>query len=77
MTPAKETPPANQVAFRPEIVRRTLRMLRRSPWLVPRLLRIPSALRALTDPRTFLETHREVQGERLLGPSSRGIAGAT
>ena len=40
----------------------------RSPWMVPRLLKIPWVLRALTDPKTFLDVHREVQGARLLSP---------
>ncbi len=61
---------ANQAAFRPEIVRQGLLTLRHSPWLIPRLTRIPGALRALTDPRTFLQTHREVQGERGLTPTA-------
>jgi magnesium-protoporphyrin IX monomethyl ester (oxidative) cyclase len=38
----------------------------RSPWLLPNVLRLPSHLRNLTSPETFLATHREVQGERLL-----------
>ncbi len=57
---------ANQVAFRPEIVRQGLLTLRHSPWLIPRLTRIPGMLRALKDQETFLRVHREVQGARLL-----------
>ena len=57
---------ANQVEYRPGIVRQSLLTLLHSPWLIPRLTRIPMALRALTDPRTFLDAHRQVQGERLL-----------
>ncbi len=57
---------ANQLKFQPECAFQLVRTLVLSPWLVPRLLRIPRALRALTDGRTFLETHREVQGDRLM-----------
>jgi hypothetical protein len=57
---------ANQLKFQPECAFQLVRTLALSPWLVPRLLRIPGALRALTDGRTFLETHREVQGDRLM-----------
>ncbi|MBI4169020.1 MAG: cobalamin B12-binding domain-containing protein [Acidobacteria bacterium] len=57
---------ANQVAFRPAIIPQGLRTLVLSPWLIPRLLRMPRALRALQDPRMFLETHLQVQGNRLL-----------
>lgn len=38
----------------------------RSPWLLPNVLRLPSHLKNLTRAETFLSTHREVQGERLL-----------
>jgi magnesium-protoporphyrin IX monomethyl ester (oxidative) cyclase len=38
----------------------------RSPWLLPKILRMPSHVRNLTRPDMFLRTHREVQGERLL-----------
>jgi hypothetical protein len=41
-------------------------MVLQSPWLIRRLARAPRALRALTDPGTFLDVHRQVQGERLL-----------
>jgi magnesium-protoporphyrin IX monomethyl ester (oxidative) cyclase len=57
---------ANQAGFRPAIVGQVVRALTRSPWLIPRLTRVPAALRALTDARTFLEAHRRVQGDRLL-----------
>jgi radical SAM superfamily enzyme YgiQ (UPF0313 family) len=67
---------ANQARLRPEILRQTARTLLFSPWLVPRLMKIPGALRALTDSRTFVQTHRQVQGERLLEPVSRSLAGA-
>jgi len=56
---------ANQARFTTEIVRQVLLL---SPWLVPRLVRIPKALRALTSAETFLESHRQVQGRRLLEP---------
>ena len=68
---------AGQVSFRPEVIRQSLRTLRRSPWLIPRLLKIPGALRALTDPSTFLEVHRIVQGERLLGSTPPAEAEAS
>lgn len=57
---------ANHVVFRPMIFRQALLALRHSPWLIPRLLRIPATLRALTAPATFLEAHRSVQGGRLM-----------
>jgi hypothetical protein len=47
------------------------RVVVRSPWLIPRILRMPSHLRNLTRPDMFLRTHREVQGERFLD-GSRG-----
>lgn len=64
---------ANQITFRPEVVAQGLLTVRHSPWLIPRLARIPGALRMLTDPRTFLRTHREVQGDRLLGAAALAI----
>ncbi|HZI93554.1 MAG TPA: cobalamin-dependent protein [Patescibacteria group bacterium] len=57
---------ANQVKFSLEAVRQIYRMAIYSPWLVPRLAMAPWALRALTNPRTFMEVHREVQGNRLI-----------
>lgn len=58
---------ASQFRFSAEGARHVLITLARSPWLLPRLARMPKVLRALTDPRTFLEAHRQVQGDRLLG----------
>ncbi len=58
---------ANQVHFKLDGVRSIYRMARYSPWLIPTLVRAPRAFRALTDPRTFLEVHRQVQGERMMG----------
>ncbi len=63
---------ANQVAFRPGIVLQGLTTLGRSPWLIPRLTKIPALLRALRDPGTFLDVHRMVQGDRLLAPPGMG-----
>jgi len=58
---------ANQVRFgHLDAVLSVWRMTLRSPWLIRRMAKAPRALRALTDPRTFLEVHRQVQGERLL-----------
>lgn len=57
---------ANQAGFRPAVIKQLFLTLRRSPWLIPRLTRIPSTIRALTDPGTFLEAHRRVQGDRFL-----------
>jgi hopanoid C-3 methylase len=59
---------ANQVRFSFEAQRQALRMAVRSPWLIRRLAKAPMALRALTSPGTFLDVHRLVQGDRLLGP---------
>lgn len=59
---------ANQVRFKFDGVRSIYRMAVHSPWLIPCLLKAPKALRALTDPRTFLEVHRQVQGNRLIEP---------
>lgn len=61
---------ANQVRFSLEGPRQIFRMAFQSPWLIRRLARAPMALKALTDPGTFLEVHRLVQGTRLLGPRS-------
>lgn len=61
---------ANQVYFSLDAERQAFRMVLQSPWLIPRLARAPMALRALTDPGTFLNVHRLVQGDRLLGPRS-------
>jgi magnesium-protoporphyrin IX monomethyl ester (oxidative) cyclase len=58
---------ANQLHFSLDAEWQVFRMAVRSPWLIPRLARAPMALRALTDPGTFLEVHRMVQGDRLLG----------
>jgi magnesium-protoporphyrin IX monomethyl ester (oxidative) cyclase len=68
---------ANQVHFSPNAIGQLCLMAVRSPWLIPRLAKAPKALRALTDPRTFLEVHRQVQGERLMAarPTAR-LAGA-
>jgi radical SAM superfamily enzyme YgiQ (UPF0313 family) len=59
---------ANQVRFSLEAQQQCLRMVFQSPWLIRRLARAPLALRALTDPGTFLDVHRLVQGDRLLVP---------
>lgn len=58
---------ANQIYFSLDAERQALRMVFRSPWLIRRLVKAPMALKALTDPRTFLDVHRLVQGDRLLG----------
>jgi len=57
---------ANQLRFSLEAQRQALRMVFQSPWLIRRLAKAPLALRALTNPGTFLDVHRLVQGERLL-----------
>jgi magnesium-protoporphyrin IX monomethyl ester (oxidative) cyclase len=57
---------ANQIGFRLDGARQIWITALRSAWLLPRLMKAPKALRALTDPRTFLEVHRQVQGDRLL-----------
>lgn len=57
---------SHQARLRPEIVRQGVATLLRSPWLIPRLTRIPAGLRALTRPAAFLEAHTMVQGRRLL-----------
>jgi len=68
---------ANQVRFSLDAARQVYRMARHSPWLIPRLAKAPKALRALTDPRTFLEVHRQVQGDRLIeNPPGSNPAGA-
>jgi hopanoid C-3 methylase len=61
---------ANQVHFSLEAERQVFRMVVQSPWLIRRLVKAPLALRALTNPGTFLDVHRLVQGDRLLGPRS-------
>ncbi len=67
---------ANQLAYSPGVTTQLLRTLVRSPWLVPRLMRLPFAVRALTRPGTFLDAHRAVQGERLLEPRAYGASAA-
>ena len=59
---------ANQVRYSLEAQGQVFRMMLRSPWLIGRLARAPLALRALTNPATFLDVHRLVQGDRFLGP---------
>ncbi len=61
---------ANQVHFSLDAHFQVLRMVVQSPWLIRRLAKAPMALRALTDPGTFLDVHRLVQGDRLLGQRS-------
>ena len=61
---------ANQFHFSLDAERQIWRMVIQSPWLIRRLAKAPLALRALTDPDTFLDVHRLVQGDRLLGPRS-------
>jgi magnesium-protoporphyrin IX monomethyl ester (oxidative) cyclase len=61
---------ANQLHFSLDAVRQISRMAVHSPWLIPRLAKAPRALRALTDPGTYLEVHRQVQGDRLIGRRS-------
>lgn len=51
-----------------------LQLMRRTPWLLGHILRLPFALRRLVDGRTFLETHYEVQGDRLLADPARAAA---
>jgi len=63
---------ANQVHFSSEAISQLALMAYRSPWLVPRLAKAPKALRALTSARTFMEVHRQVQGERLMGARRTG-----
>ena len=58
---------ANQVRFSRSAAWQVFRMAIQSPWLIRRLTRAPMALRALTDPGTFLDVHRLVQGDRLFG----------
>jgi radical SAM superfamily enzyme YgiQ (UPF0313 family) len=58
---------ANQVRITLDAVRQIFRMAIHSPWLIPRLAKAPMALRALTDPGTYLEVHQQVQGDRLIG----------
>lgn len=61
---------ANQVRFSREGVRQVWLMALRSPWLLRRMMKAPRAFRALTDPETFLEVHRQVQGDRLMVAAS-------
>ncbi len=64
---------ANQVHFSAAAIRQVWLMALHSPWLILRMMKAPLALRALTDPNTFLDVHRQVQGERLLKPSMKAI----
>ncbi len=58
---------ANQVHLSLTGIQQVWHTTIRSPWLIPRLMKAPRALRVLTDPDTFLDVHRAVQGDRLLG----------
>lgn len=57
---------ANHVRFTWGSVGQLWKLCTRSPWLIPRVLKMPMGLKALTNAKTFLRTHRDVQGERLL-----------
>jgi len=59
---------ANQIRYSREARRQVFKMVLQSPWLIRRLAKAPLALRALTNPATFLDVHRQVQGDRFLGP---------
>jgi len=67
---------ANQASFRVEVVKQLVLTLLLSPWLIPRLTKIPGAARALRDPQTFLETHRQVQGDRFLDSTALAAGAA-
>jgi magnesium-protoporphyrin IX monomethyl ester (oxidative) cyclase len=63
---------ANQVKVSMEGIHQVWLMALRSPWLLRRMMKAPRAFKALTDPETFLDVHRQVQGDRLLvGVSGR------
>jgi magnesium-protoporphyrin IX monomethyl ester (oxidative) cyclase len=62
---------ANQIHFTWEAWRQCWIMAVKSPWLIPRLVKMPGVLRALTRPEMYMLTHREVQGERLLSRPPR------
>jgi magnesium-protoporphyrin IX monomethyl ester (oxidative) cyclase len=67
---------ANQVRLSMDGIRQIWLTTLRSPWLLRRILKAPRAFRALTDPETFLDVHRQVQGDRLLaGAPARPGAG--
>jgi len=57
---------ANQFHFDWTVFENLFTVALHSPWLLSRMFKMPWHLRHLTDGETFLKTHREVQGERLL-----------
>ncbi len=57
---------ANQIHFKWSVIFQGFRTLYHSPWLLQRLTRMTRVVRTLRSAETFIETHREVQGERLM-----------
>ena len=67
---------ANQVSFDWGAFEQFFTIAAKSPWLLPNLFKMFFGLRGLTRGETFVRTHRDVQGERLLetnrGPRKPG-----
>jgi len=59
---------ANHVSFTRSGVRGIWQLATRNPWLLPNVIRMPFVLRGLIQPETYVDVHRRVQGDRLLGP---------
>ena len=56
---------ANRVRFRWDTAGHGLQAVVRDPGTLIRLIQVPRLVRRLGDPETWLEVHREVQGDRL------------
>jgi magnesium-protoporphyrin IX monomethyl ester (oxidative) cyclase len=66
---------ANYLRYRPGAAGRIFQGFLRAPWLAGKMIRVPRLLRALQDPRTFLQAHHAVQGDRLMtATTTRGAS---
>ena len=65
---------ANQVSFDWGVFEHFWTIATKSPWLLPNTVKMFSGLRGLTRGETYVRTHRDVQGERLLGGTRDALA---
>ncbi|TDI46277.1 MAG: hypothetical protein E2P02_05430 [Acidobacteria bacterium] len=68
---------ANQVSFDWGVFEHFWTIATKSPWLLPNTFKMFSGLRGLTRGETFVRTHRDVQGDRLLGGASDALAASS
>jgi magnesium-protoporphyrin IX monomethyl ester (oxidative) cyclase len=66
---------ANRVSFRWDSAWHSLQALVRNPAAIRRLVKVPRLARELGEPETWIDAHREVQGNRLFPASPGGIEG--